>query len=123
MMRKPRIEYYTYKSFRARTQPRRKHCCLPWHQKVSDLRVVRIRYVAKSFDELVEYLDNGGSERELHVWMISTRDNALHLDPTDDNIIINGDGPIYPGTLFGGYWLSFAVSGYTFFKQMKKFKK
>lgn len=121
-MDNPRLEYYTYKSFRARTKPRKKHSCLPWHQEVSDLRVVRIRHVAKSFDELVEYLDNGGTEREWHLWIISASDTGLKLRSSDDNIDTTAPGPKYPGILFHGWWLTFAVNGYAFYKQ-KKFKK
>ncbi len=117
-----RVEYYSYKSFRHRCNPRgvAYNKKLPWQQESSDLLLIRLKHVANSFDELVEYLDNSGDSQELHTWILSASDNpdkSVHPYPyrNDKNEITTAR---HPGVMFHGHWFSFTVVGYTLSKQL-----
>ena len=114
------VEYYSYKSFRHRCILPRGVKNRPWQQENSDLLLIRLKHVANSFDELVEYLDNSGDSREFHTWILGASDNpdkSVHPYPyhnTKNEITT----PRHPGVMFHGHWFSFTVMGYTLYKRL-----
>ena len=66
-MKTKQVRYYSYKRLRKITVPMRTYRTM----EDSELSVVRVNHIFDTFDELVDYLDNSGTESELHIWMVS----------------------------------------------------
>lgn len=112
-MKSKQVRYYSYKRLRKITVPMRTSRTV----KDSELSVVRVNHTFDTFDELVDYLDNSGTESELHIWMVSAE---IH-----HRIRICTEGPnklekIYEhGTVFHNNWYSFEITGWAYYKQGK----
>ena len=112
-MKSKKIKYYSYNRLRKITVPLRTSRTV----KDSELSVVKVNHTFDTFDELVDYLDNSGTERELHVLMVSSE--------IPRRIRICAEGPdklekIYEhGTVFHNKWYSFELTGWAFCKQEK----
>ena len=116
-MKSKKIKYYSYSRLRKITVPLRTSRTV----KDSELSVVKVNHTFDTFDELVDYLDNSGTESELHVLMVSSE--------IPRRIRICAEGPdklekIYEhGTVFNNKWYSFELTGWAFCKQEKKVNK
>lgn len=112
-MKTKQVRYYSYKRLRKFTVPMRTSRTV----KDSELSVVRVNHTFDTFDELVDYLDNSGTESELHIMIVSSE---IH-----HRIRICAEGPnklekIYEhGTVFHNKWYSFEITGWAFYKQGK----
>ena len=107
-MKSKQVRYYSYKRLRKITVPLRTSRTV----KDSELSVVRVKHTFDTFDELVDYLDNSGTESELHIWMASTElPYRIHK---------NNLGKICEhGTVFHNKWYSFEITGWAYYKQGK----
>ena len=107
-MKSKQVRYYSYKRLRKITAPKGR----PWQTKASELPVVKVHHTFDTFDDLVDYLDNSGTERELHIWMVSSelpyRIRPNKLEKMHEH-----------GTVFHNKWYSFEITGWTFYKQGK----
>ena len=112
-MESKKIKYYSYNRLRKITVPMRTSRTV----KDSELSVVKVNHTFDTFDELVDYLDNSGTESELHVLMVSSE--------IPRRIRICTESPdklekIYEhGTVFNNKWYSFELTGWAFCKQEK----
>ena len=112
-MESKKIKYYSYSRLRKITVPLRTSRTV----KDSELSVVKVNHTFDTFDELVDYLDNSGTESELHVLMVSSE--------IPRRIRICTEGPdklekIYEhGIIFNNKWYSFELTGWAFCKQEK----
>lgn len=107
-MKSKKIKYYSYNRLRKITVPLRTSRTV----KDSELSVVKVNHTFDTFDELVDYLDNSGTERELHIWMVSS-ELPYRIRP-------NKLEKIYEhGTVFNNKWYSFELTGWAFCKQEK----
>ena len=97
-MKSKQVRYYSYKRLRKITVPMRTSRTV----KDSELSVVRVNHTFDTFDDLVDYLDNSGTERELHIWMVNK------LEKMHEH-----------GTVFHNKWYSFEITGWAFYKQGK----
>lgn len=112
-MKSKKIKYYSYNRLRkiavSMGRPRR--------VKDSELSVVKVNHTFDAFDELIDCLDNSGTERELHVLIVSSE--------IPRRIRICAEGPdklekIHEhGIVFNNEWYSFELTGWAFCKQEK----
>ena len=107
-MESKKIKYYSYNRLRKITVPLRTSRTV----KDSELSVVRVNHTFDTFDELVDYLDNSGTESELHVLIVSSelpyRIRPNKLEKMHEH-----------GTVFHNKWYSFELTGWAFCKQEK----
>lgn len=110
-MKIKQVKYYSYKRLRKITAPMGR----PWHAEDSDLRVVKVHHAFDTFDELVDYLDNNGTEREIIIWAVSPEIPTRIIGcPTRSEEIYEH------GTVFNNEWYSFELNGWVFYKQKGK---
>ena len=107
-MKSKQVRYYSYNRLRKITVPMRTSRTV----KDSELSVVRVNHPFDTFDDLIDYLDNSETERELHIWMVSSElPYRIHK---------NNLGKMYEhGTVFNNKWYSFEITGWAFYKQGK----
>ena len=111
-MKSKQVRYYSYKRLRKITVPMRTSRTV----KDSELSVVRVNHTFDTFDDLVDYLDNSGTERELYIWMVSS-ELPYRIRP-------NKLEKMYEhGTVFHNKWYSFEITGWAFYKQGKANKE
>ena len=114
-MKSKKIKYYSYNRLRKITVPMRTSRTV----KDSELSVVRVNHTFDTFDELVDYLDNSGTERELHVLMVSEIPHQI-IKSEESEEYPNKLEKIYEhGTVFNNKWYSFELTGWAFCEQEK----
>lgn len=111
-MKTKQVRYYSYKRLRKITVPMRTSRTM----EDSELSVVRVNHTFDTFDELVDYLDNSGTESELHIWMVS-EELPYRICPNKLEKMHEH------GTVFHNKWYSFEITGWAFINKEKRIRK